>query len=111
MKTDHPAHSPNPQMPTTEAAIAAAEGRYAKAEAGHHESPDMLYDRQRAQELMRLVMQRVRARYEAKGKAALFDALRPVLLTGGSLIDHDSTELASTLKLRPGARPVLEKIV
>lgn len=86
-----------------EAAIAAAEGRYEKEDAGHHESPDLLYDRQWAQELMRLVMQRVRARYEAKGKAALFDTLRPVLLTGGSLTDHDSARMAAELNMRPGA--------
>jgi DNA-directed RNA polymerase specialized sigma24 family protein len=86
-----------------EAAIAEAEGRYEKEEAGHHESPDLLYDRQWAQELMRLVMQRVRARYEAKGKLALFDSLCPVLLSGGSLIDHDSARLAAELNMRPGA--------
>ncbi len=86
-----------------EAAIAAAEGRYEKEDIEHHESPDLLYDRQWAQELMRLVMQRLRTQYEAKGRAALFDALCPVLLTGGSLIDHDSARLADELKMRQGA--------
>ncbi len=86
-----------------EAAIAAAEGRYEKEDEAHHESPDLLYDRQWAQELMRLVMQRLRASYESKGKAALFEALRPVLLSGGSMSDHDSAQLAASLQMRPGA--------
>ena len=85
------------------AAIAEAEGRFELDEAAHHESPDRLYDRQWARELMRLVMQHLRARYEAKGRAVLFDTLCPVLLSGGSLTDHDSAQLAEQLNMRPGA--------
>jgi len=85
------------------AAIATAEGRYEKEASAHHESPDLLYDRQWAQELMSLVMQRLQDRYAAKGKTRLFDTLRPVLLTGGSLSGHDSAQLAAALQLRPGA--------
>lgn len=85
------------------AAIAEDEGRFEQDEAAHHESPDRLYDRQWATELMRLVMQNLRARYEAKGRAVLFDTLCPVLLSGGSLADHDSAQLAMQLGMRPGA--------
>lgn len=85
------------------AVIAEAEGRFELDEAAHIESPDHLYDRQWAKELMRLVMQHIRARYEAKGRAMLFDTLCPVLLSGGSLTDHDSAQLAERLNMRPGA--------
>jgi DNA-directed RNA polymerase specialized sigma24 family protein len=84
-------------------AIAAAEGRFELDEAAHHESPDRLYDRQWARELMRQVMQHLRARYEVKGRAMLFDTLCPVLLSGGSLTDHDSAQIAERLNMRPGA--------
>jgi len=85
------------------AAIAGVEGRFDLDESAHHESPDRLYDRQWAQELMNQVMQRLSARYEAKRKGALFAALRPVLITGGSLTDHDGIQLAEQLGIRPGA--------
>lgn len=84
------------------AAIAAAEGRYERDETAHHESPDRLFDRQWAQELMRQVLQRLRAHHAAKGKAQFFDALCPVLLAGGSLKDQDTATLAAQLGLRPG---------
>jgi DNA-directed RNA polymerase specialized sigma24 family protein len=84
------------------AAIAEAEGRFELDEAAHHESPDRLFDRQWAHELMNMVMQRLRSRYAANGRAGLFDALRPVLLSGGSLNGHDSDDLASKVGMRPG---------
>jgi RNA polymerase sigma-70 factor (ECF subfamily) len=86
-----------------EAAIAAAEGRFQREETGHSESPDRLYDRQWAQELMNLVLLRLRAKYAAKKKERLFDTLRPVLLNGGSLHGFDSTRMAEELGMRSGA--------
>lgn len=83
-------------------AIAEVEGRFELDEDAHHESPDRLYDRQWAHELMNMVMQRLRSRYSDNGRAGLFDALRPVLLSGGSLNDHDSDELAAKVGMRPG---------
>lgn len=84
-------------------AMDAAEGRYAQDDSAHHESPDRLFDRQWAKELMRRVLQQLRARHEAKGKAAFFDAIQPVLLSGGSLRDHDTAALAARMQLSPGA--------
>lgn len=85
------------------AAIAQAEGRFELDKAAHHESPDRLYDRQWAQELMNIVLERMRARHAAKGREALFQALRPVLLSGGSLGHKEGVELAARLGMRPGA--------
>ena len=42
-------------------------------------------------------------RLKEKGKAALFDTLRPVLLSGGSLTGHDSEALAASLGMKIGA--------
>jgi DNA-directed RNA polymerase specialized sigma24 family protein len=86
----------------TIAAIAEAEGRFELEERSHHESPDRLYDRQWAQELLNLVMQRLRATYVVKGRGALFDTLRPVLISGGSLVDHDGSRLAEQLGIKYG---------
>lgn len=83
--------------------IAKSEERFQIDEAVHHESPDLLYDRQWAQELMRLVLQRLSESYTAKGRGKLFQALQPVLLSGGSLSDHDSGSLAAQLSMNPGA--------
>ncbi len=94
------------------AAIAGAEGRFELDERAHHESPDRLYDRQWAQELMGLVMQRLRARYVAKGREALFETLRPVLISGGSLTDHGGIQLAEKLGMKPGAlRTALNRLL
>jgi len=94
------------------AVIAGAQERFELDEMAHEESPDRLYDRQWAQELMNQVMQRLGDRYQAKGKATLFDALRQVLLTGGSLTDHDGIQLAAQLSIRPGAlRTALNRLL
>lgn len=94
------------------AAIAGAEGRFELDEAAHHESPDRLYDRQWAQELMGHVMQRLRSIYTCKGKAELFETLRPVLLSGGSLHGHDSEQLARQLGMKPGTmRSALKRLL
>lgn len=77
--------------------------RFELEEEGHQESPDRLYDRQWAQELLRLVLRRLRRRYAARGREAVFEALRPVLLSGGSLVGHDAAALAERLEVSPGA--------
>lgn len=83
--------------------LSAVEGRFELDESAHHESPDILFDRQWGVELMNQVMQRLRKQYEDKGNAALFSALQPVLFSGGSLVDHDSAALCSGLGMKPGA--------
>jgi DNA-directed RNA polymerase specialized sigma24 family protein len=94
------------------AAIADSGQRFELDESAHHESPDQLYDRQWVQELMNLVLARLKDRYAAKGRSALFEALRPVLLSGGSLTGHDGDDLASSLEIRPGAlRTALHRLL
>ena len=93
-------------------AIAQAEQRFLQDEAAHHETPDQLYDRQWAQELMNQVMLRLGQHYAQRGKGELFETLRPVLGSGGSLSNHDSTQLAESLRMRPGAlRTALNRLL
>lgn len=92
--------------------IAKSEDRFEIDEAAHHESPDVLYDRQWAQALIGLVLERLSTQYAAKGRADLFQVLRPVLLTGGSLEGYDSESLAAKLSMRPGAlRTALHRLL
>lgn len=84
------------------AVLAGAESRFELDESANHESPDVLFDRQWGIELMNQVMCRLESDYIAKGKGHIFTILKPVLLTGGSLLDHDSTALASLLAMKPG---------
>jgi RNA polymerase sigma-70 factor (ECF subfamily) len=85
------------------AAIRIAESRFEQDEAAHHLSPDLLYDRQWVQELMRRVLVRLHADHAAKGKSAMFEALRPALLAGGSLAGEQSERLAAHLGVSHGA--------
>lgn len=86
-----------------ESALAASEGRYQSEQFTDAESPDRVYERQWARETMGAALQRLRERNDVKGKAALFEALRPVLLAGGSLNGFDTTEIAAGLGMKPGA--------
>lgn len=85
------------------AAIREAGKRFELDEAAHHESPDLLYDRQWVQELMHRALERLRCDYAVKGRAEVFEALRPGLLNGGSLAGEQSDTLAERLGMRPGA--------
>lgn len=84
-------------------AMAAAERRYRSDKSAHHESPDRLYDRQWASELMNHVLERLRGRYAGKGREPLFETLRPGLLNGGSLGGLNTAELARNLGISAGA--------
>lgn len=89
-----------------------AEERFALEEEGHEESPDRLYDRQWAQELLARVLRRLRQRYAARGHEAVFEALRPVLLSGGSLVGHDGVGMAAKLGMSPVAlRTALRRLL
>ncbi|MCB1242476.1 MAG: RNA polymerase sigma factor [Verrucomicrobiales bacterium] len=86
-----------------EAALAESEGRYQREHFADSDSPDRIYERQWVREVIGAALDRLRLRYSEKGKAALFDTLRPVLLSGGSLTGHDSEALAASLGMKIGA--------
>ena len=83
------------------ALLADAEERFLSATAPAGECPDRLYDRHWAEALMAQVLKRLQDRYAAKGKSALLEALRPVLLAGGSLQGCDSAAIAAGLGITP----------
>ncbi|HYF35237.1 MAG TPA: hypothetical protein VD994_08125 [Prosthecobacter sp.] len=79
-----------------------AEDRYQQEQFPDTETPDRIYQRTWAAELMQTVLVRLRCQYEVRNKLPLFDALRPVLLDGGSLREDGSSALAAELGIKPG---------
>lgn len=70
-------------------------------EPAHHESPDRLFDRRWAEELIARVIARVRSDYEAAGWGARFDALKVYLLGGSAPASYAGT--AQSLDLTESA--------
>lgn len=60
-----------------------ADGRF-RAEPASHESPDVLFERQWALTVLERVVSQLREGYAAKGKAALFDALKFTISPGAA---------------------------
>ncbi len=83
-------------------ALAAAEDRFQSERFAADESPYRIFERQWAHEMFARVMRDLRDRYAGKGKSALFEALSPVLLTGGSLVGQDTDAIASSVGMKPG---------
>ena len=63
------------------------------------ETPERIFDRQWASELLGRVLIRLGADYAAREKGAIFAALSPILQRGGSLRGADTAALAATLGL------------
>jgi len=78
----------------------AAEARYA-LEPADNLSPDRLFDRGWALAVLEQAQERLRCEYDAGGKTALFEALRPTL--AGARAGPAYTELATTLGMSEGA--------
>jgi len=87
-------------MPTT---LAHSEERYQKERFTHEETPELLFDRKWALELLARALNRLRDDYIAREKKDLFRKLRPVLLQGGSLRGEDISGIADSLGMKEGA--------
>lgn len=83
--------------------LAAAEQRFQRELFSDEETPERLFERKWAHELIRHVLRRLKRDHVARGKEALFDELRPVLLDGGSLRGHDHEAMAARLHMSPGS--------
>jgi RNA polymerase sigma-70 factor (ECF subfamily) len=81
----------------------AIEHRYLAEHFSDTDTPDRVFERNWAIELLRHVIDTLGARYEARGRGALFVALRPVLEAGGTLRGADSPALAASLGMRDDA--------
>ncbi len=79
------------------------ESRYRAEQFPEHDTPERAFDRQWARELLTRVFEKLREQYIRRRKSAVFDALSPVLLRGGSLRGEDLAALATTLGLSAGA--------
>jgi RNA polymerase sigma-70 factor (ECF subfamily) len=86
----------------TDGTLDRAEDRYQQEELTETDTPDLLHQRKWASELMRAVLNRLRVQYEERNRGALFEALRPVLMDGGSLKEEGSAALAAQLGITQG---------
>jgi RNA polymerase sigma-70 factor (ECF subfamily) len=80
-----------------------AEGRYLR-EPAHSLTPERLFQRDWALELLDGVLARLRREYEHSGRAATFEALKCVLTADSPSVPH--AELAARLGTTPGAAQV-----
>ena len=79
------------------------EQRYEKEITSTKLAPDVIFDQQWCAQLLRRVLIQLEADYEEEDKLPLFRALRPVLMTGGSLRGHDARSIAAGLGATEGA--------
>jgi hypothetical protein len=79
-----------------------AEERYLREQLTERETPEVLFDRQWARELMSRVLTLLGERYAVRGRSEVFHALRPALLSGGSLRGGQVEELSVKLGISPG---------
>lgn len=86
-----------------EASLADSEERYQKERFTEADTPENIFERKWAQELLRRVLHRLGEDYAASGKTALFKRLRPVLLRGGSLRGEDVAAIAESLDMKEPA--------
>jgi RNA polymerase sigma-70 factor (ECF subfamily) len=75
----------------------AVEQRYQGESFSDTDTPDRIFEREWALELLRHVLDRLGTRYEGRGRGALFAVLRPVLESGGTLRGSGSAETAASL--------------
>lgn len=74
------------------------------------DTPDRVFERKWAQALLRRVLTEVAATYAERGKTDLFEALKPVILRGGSLRGEDPAALAAKLGItEPALRKALQR--
>ncbi|MEQ1859773.1 MAG: hypothetical protein ABMA13_07555, partial [Chthoniobacteraceae bacterium] len=77
----------------------AIENRYQRERFREDDTPDRIFEREWAVELLRHVIDSLGARYAERGRGAVFAALRPVLEGGGHLREGQSQALAGPLGL------------
>jgi RNA polymerase sigma factor (sigma-70 family) len=86
--------------------------RYIENVADLRDSPDAIFDMQWCSALLGRVLKRLEEDYRTREKAALFAALKPVLLSGGSLREHDTAQIAEKLSMQePAVRTALLRLL
>ena len=77
----------------------AVEHRYQSEHFTDADTPDRVFEREWALELLRHVIDALGVRYEERGRGPIFAALRPVLEGGGTLRGEDGPAIAARLGL------------
>jgi RNA polymerase sigma-70 factor (ECF subfamily) len=77
----------------------AIEDRYQHEHFSEADTPDRVFEREWAIGLLRHVIESLGAKYELRGRSAIFAALRPALEAGGSLRGEDAPAIAARLGL------------
>jgi RNA polymerase sigma-70 factor (ECF subfamily) len=79
------------------------EKRYLSERFSDADTPDRLFDRKWCEQLLSLVLSKLKQTYIKRDRLDMFEALQPVLVSGGSLVGHDSQALADRLSMEKGA--------
>lgn len=87
----------NVSLETLPLSLEEAEQRYLKEHFTEADSPERIFERQWARELMSRVLRQLADNYQQRGKAQLFQTLRPSLLAGGSMRGEDVTDMSARL--------------
>lgn len=99
---DHARHRAHIRL-ECEQELAENEGRFRRERLTEKDTPEHIFERKWAHELLRHVERRLRAHYQKKNKLPLYDALRPGLAAGGSLRGEDTPRIAATLGMSEGS--------
>lgn len=77
--------------------------RYRQERFVEQETPERAFERNWGFQLLERVLVVLGASYAARGKPAVFEALRPVLMAGGRMRGEECARLAATLGMSEGA--------
>jgi len=92
--------------------VEADEQRFLKEKFTERDTPDRIFERKWAQELLRHVFEQLKTQYAARGKSALLETLKPVILRGGSLRGEDPAALAASVGMNePALRKALSRLL
>lgn len=79
------------------------EERYQREKLTDEDTPERIFERKWAQQMLRRVLADMEADYQRKDKLNLYSALRPIVLAGGSLVGEATEKLANSLSMSPAA--------
>ena len=92
--------------------FAAMEERYLSESFSHGETPDRIFERKWATEMLHHVVGKLERLYQSKGKSTVFAALRPILESGGSLRGEDLAGLSSQTGIsEPAVRTAMSRLL
>ena len=83
--------------------LARDEERFQKEKLTDEDTPERIFERKWAQEMLRRVLAEMEGDYKRKDKHALYKALRPVVLGGGSLVGEATEAMAKSLNMTTAA--------